>query len=143
HDEGRVVAERTYQSASDPELGGALSAENELIVTLGPPIGVEVQTQSESDEVGQLQKTQVARLADAAQLPSRWYGYEGVDALIVTTSDPDVYRQLSSQSARIEALSQWIERGGKLLLSVGKQAEEVSAEDGPLARFLPGKVEAL
>jgi hypothetical protein len=139
----RVFAERTYQSAVDPELGGALGAENELIVTLGPPIGIEVQERSVTDEVGQPQKTQIARLSDAAQLPARWYGFEGVDSLVITTSDPNVYRQLSANSARVEAIDQWIERGGKLVLSIGKEAIEVSADGGPLTRFLPGKVESL
>jgi len=60
---------------------------------------------------------------------------------VMTTSQPDVYRQLTAGSARLKALEDWIERGGRLILCVGQSAEEVLAPGSPLAGLAPGKLD--
>lgn len=86
-------------------------------------------------------QTAVARLTDVAGLPTRWYGYEGVDAVLLSTGQPEIYRKLTAENVRIEALDQWVHMGGKLVLCVGAQADQVLAPGQPLARFAPGKLE--
>jgi hypothetical protein len=85
-------------------------------------------------------RTVVARLGDVARLPTRWYGYEGVDAVVLSTSRLDVFDRLTPENARIEALEEWIRRGGTLLLCVGSQGDQVLHEGSVLARFAPGKL---
>ena len=58
--------------------------------------------------------TVVATLNSARDLPTRWYGYEGVTAVVISTSNPEIFRQLSETSARITALDQWVRMGGRL-----------------------------
>lgn len=82
----------------------------------------------------------VARVDDVAQLPSHWYGYEGIDAVVFSTSRPEAYRMLDEEG-RAEALSQWIELGGRLVICAGAGAERLIGEGAPLSRFLPGKYE--
>ncbi len=85
----------------------------------------------------------VARIDDVAQLPTAWYGYEGVSAVVLSTSQPELYRKLLPESARLDALDQWIRMGGRLLLCVGSQADEVLASGSALKRFAPGHLEKI
>ena len=43
-------------------------------------------------------KPHVVHLPDIAPLPTRWYGYEGVNALVLSTSKPEIYGSLSATS---------------------------------------------
>ncbi len=85
----------------------------------------------------------VARVDDMGQLPTSWYGYEGVDALVLSTSQAEIYRKLMPDGARLEALDQWIRMGGRLVLCVGSRADEVLAPDSALKRFAPGRLEKI
>ncbi len=75
----------------------------------------------------------VARVDDIGQLPTPWYGYEGVDALVLSTSQAELYRKLMPEGARLDALDQWIRMGGRLVLCVGSRADEVLAKDSRLS----------
>ena len=90
----------------------------ELIVTVGPSaLGVE--------EAGKLAGVEsefrpvAAQVDDVRQLPTDWCGYEGVDAVILSTSRPEIYRQLTSDGVQMKALDQWVHMGGRLALCVG------------------------
>ena len=85
----------------------------------------------------------VARLDDLEHLPEQWYGYEGVDALVLCTSKPALWRGLGRERARIEALDQWVRMGGRLVLCVGAEAAVVLAKDSALARFAPGRLQKM
>ncbi len=135
--EGRLIAEREFEQGSD-ELPAAMTPGQELIVMVGPPIPLNEKSDPAQEEE---RRTHVARLSDVSQLPTRWYGYEGVDVLILSTSQPDIYRQLSG--ARLEALDQWVRLGGRMVLCVGREANEILAADAPLARFAPGRFDQM
>ena len=62
------------------------------------------------------------------QLPTDCCGYEGVDAVILSTSRPEIYRRLSADDAQVQALDQWVRMGGRLVLCAGSAAEEILAE---------------
>jgi hypothetical protein len=148
--EGRPVAEKTWEAsaaaggrhASDTSGFAAAVESRELIVCLGG--GAE--TVERAAALGGLRPQRrplVARLDDLEQLPAEWYGYEGVDALVLSTSQPQRYGKLAPGSPRLEALDQWVQMGGKLVLCVGAEAAAVLGKDAPLARFAPGRYEQM
>jgi hypothetical protein len=53
-----------------------------------------------------------------ADLPDRWYGYSGLDALVWIDGDPSLVRD----SVQIEALRQWVVQGGRLIVVRGESA---------------------
>ncbi len=140
--DGRVVAKRVFQPALQPDdehFGDALETEK-LVVLVGPsPLTVEDETKPGS--VGGDGRPVIAEVSDIERLPSQWYAYEGVDAVILLTSRPEMYHKLAANNARVRALDQWVRMGGRLILSVGSQADEVLAEGHPLRQFAPGRFE--
>lgn len=137
----RVRATTTFRPSTQSgsaSINYPLSATNELVVLAGPPAGVADLIRA--DRTGsELAATHAARVESVEQLPLEWYGYESVDAVVLTTTEPEFYRPLAQNRRRVEALLEWIERGGRLVLFCGAQAEELLGEDGPLARFVPGE----
>ena len=66
----------------------------------------------------------IAQVNDIERLPTQWCGYEGVDAVILSTSRPEDVSQVAANNARVQALDQWVRMGGRLVLCVGSQGEE-------------------
>ncbi|HTU19126.1 MAG TPA: hypothetical protein VMG10_13785 [Gemmataceae bacterium] len=68
-----------------------------------------------------------ASIENVADMPDRWFGYEAVDVMVITTSSDAFVEQLQAMSqARRDALLEWVRRGGKLVLSVGRNQQGVS-----------------
>src|SRR5262249_39813375 len=58
-------------------------------------------------------------------LPTRWIGYHGVDVVVLSTGNTLFLRQLlDPQSLAAPALGEWVRRGGKLVLAVGRNHQE-------------------
>jgi hypothetical protein len=142
--DGRVVASRTFSTAFEADGEHFLPAIEfqKLIVSVGAAsVGVE--------DAGKLSgldtefQPVAARIDDVERLPMRWCGYEGVDAVIVSTSRPDIYRKLAANNARVQALDQWVRMGGRLVLCVGKEGAEVLAEGSPFRQFVPGRLDKM
>lgn len=141
----QVVAARTFKTTASGQrsrIPPALLAGQDLMVVVGPasdetqaPAGI---VTSSADE-----EADVVRLDDVSQLPDRWFGYEGVHAVLLLTSEPTLYSALKADGAQVAALEQWIRMGGKLVLCVGEQAESILKSDAPLARFAPGRLERM
>jgi hypothetical protein len=136
----KVFVRRRFDSLRDAEtdqaLPWALFTGQQLVVAVGSSIGIEEMVKLHlRDEREAIAHT---RLDALDQLPTRWYGYEGVESLVLATSRPDIYRKLTEQSDQLQALEQWVERGGRLVISAGSHAPEL-LRDGPLARFAPGE----
>jgi hypothetical protein len=135
-----VLARRVFRAG----LGfpAALPAERRVFLAVGPdPMGVEA-------AVGVLAKgtksrITVARLEDYRQLPTEWYGYEGVSTVFLSASEPGMYAGLEENGPRVVALEEWVRMGGSLVFCVGRQAETVLEPGAPLARFAPGKLDNL
>ncbi|MBY0527209.1 MAG: hypothetical protein K2R98_27685 [Gemmataceae bacterium] len=69
---------------------------------------------------------QVAYADKIQDLPEHWFGYNGVDLLILSTSRRnDFLMEFASprQKRRVEALAEWVERGGNIIISVGKNQD--------------------
>jgi hypothetical protein len=114
-------------------LAPALSAEDRIIVTVGPSIGMEDALKT---EIARGDMTVVA-LRDVAQLPTEWYGYDGVEAVVLSGGRPEIYSQLGD--AQAAALGEWISRGGKLIMGIGSAAPTLLAPGQPLAALVPGR----
>ena len=59
-------------------------------------------------------------VADVDELPEHWYGYDGVDAVVVTAGSSSWLQ--SASAAQAEALVDWVHWGGRLVLAVGPDA---------------------
>lgn len=81
----------------------------------------------------------VSRIADASELPDRWHGYEGLNAVLVTTSRPGLLEQATAATA-LGGLKRWVTQGGRIILSAGQRAPEVYADEHPLAAFRVGTI---
>jgi hypothetical protein len=77
------------------------------------------------------------------ELPVAWYGYEGVDKVIVAAGGAATDGKLPPDAPQIEALDAWVRQGGRLLLCAGSQAERIARPDSPWSRFLPGRLKAM
>ncbi len=137
---GVVCSRQIAVGDTDPQvhLPPPLSSPSRLLLTLGPSIGLErvYPTASEAEGV----ETAVVRLAGVDHLPTRWYGLEGVDAVVISTSRPELFRRLQAGDARVHALKEWVQMGGRLVLCAGSRAEEVLGPGMPLAAFAPGRL---
>src|SRR5262249_13763118 len=78
-----------------------------------------------------------ARVASASELPDRWWGYEGVDRLVLTTSDEAFLKTLTSDQR--QAIVQWVLLGGRMILCAGRQGESVAASDSDWVPLVPGE----
>ncbi len=132
-DQGEL-ASRTFSSSSG-ELGQAEPSTQELIVSLGPAAGVEEAARKTRRD--RSQPVTVCTVSDRSELPTEWYGYEGVDTVFATTGDAGVLEQLTD--VQFEALDRWLKLGGRMVLCVGRRGAEVFAPGSRLARFSPGK----
>jgi hypothetical protein len=116
----------------------AMDSTDELILTLGPALGVASALQAgESNADGP--SARVVQLPGVEGLPTRWYGLEGVDAVVLATSRPEVYRSLTPTQAQSRALIEWVEMGGRLVMCVGREAPELLAPGAVLDDLAPGK----
>ena len=70
-----------------------------------------------------------------SRLPTRWEGYEGVDIVVISTSNPKVFAEITPNDDRVEALEQWVRMGGKLVLCAGSHAAEALQTSAPLGEI--------
>jgi len=142
--DGKVRAKRKFYVGPDADtnskgsITGGVPATNRVLLEFGPTLGLGelVRDEQRSDE--QL-TTRIVRIEQADDLPTRWYGYESIETVLLTTSQPELYRPLLQNPGRIEALLNWVQRGGRLVLFCAAGAEELLAEDGVLTSLAPGK----
>jgi hypothetical protein len=143
-DQGEVQATREFEpamEAGDGTFRFGLPATSRLAVTFGLTEGLSEFASNES--LGDDGTTHIARVSTAGDLPVDWQGYEGVAAVVMTTTDPQMYRPLAANPQRIAALGAWIESGGRLVIFCGADAGEVIGPEGPLSDLVPGRFDTL
>jgi hypothetical protein len=137
--DGEIVASRTFSAGASAEFPAALPSSERLVVQIGAPIGIEEvvarQTRDSPD------RATLAALDDAGRLPTRWFGYESVDTVVLSAADERAYAAFQREPERLRALEKWVELGGHLILAPGAAAARMLAAGGPLARFAPGTFE--
>lgn len=114
-----------------------INVNNHLYVTLGarlPDLPAALASLAAQDEKGRnknqnfrpSERTRTVGFeSDPNKLPDHWYGYQGVDLVILCTSDPRFLNQLAApiQADRLRALAQWVRRGGRLVIPVAYQTQ--------------------
>jgi len=70
--------------------------------------------------------------SDATLLPDRWFGYQGVDLMFLSTRDKDFLLQLGKDNDasrdQLKAIAQWVRRGGRLVIPVSARNADVLAQ---------------
>ena len=132
---GQVVGQPREESVY------ALESNNFLYVTLGARLGG-LRLPGIDDKT--LRLSEIAAFDRAAELPAKWYGYDTVDlAVLMTGNDEFASGWLNdANGARREALLEWVRRGGKLVLCVGKN-ETLLKNREDLKEFLPVEFEGV
>jgi hypothetical protein len=133
---------KTAEAADEAHFPPALLPSQQLILVVGPgSVGVDDAAAMVHQDPAE--KCVVARVESFDRLPDRWYGYEGVDLVVLATSRPQIYAGLKPGDPRIKALAEWLQMGGRLLLCAGQQADQVLRPGGPLAAFAPGRFQEM
>lgn len=143
-DDGTLAARRSLYLGTHlvNDSPSGLPATNRLLVEFGPSLDLEQTVPSEGYASEHL-STRIARVEQATDLPTEWYGYESAETLFLTTSQPELFRPLAADQQRIAALHDWLDRGGQLVLFCAANAEELLIEGGVLASFAPGKFDKI
>ncbi len=117
-----------------PVTERAITAWQQLVVSLGADVSITAAMQGlrrEPDE------TAVGlHVANSSDLPDQWFGYDGIDALVVSTGELDWIRSMTA--AQKSAIHQWVAQGGRVLVSVARHAPELAAPGEFLADWVPG-----
>jgi predicted small secreted protein len=80
-------------------------------------------------------RSEVAAIDNPAELPTKWFGYQTADLVILTTGRKDFTSGLFDDDARRTALLEWVRRGGKLVISCGENQQDLTRQS--LESFLP------
>ena len=81
----------------------------------------------------------VVELGTEHRLPTQALGYDGVNKVFLSGSRPAV-KQLLGKEKTAQALGNWIRQGGRLIMSIDGEEIKLSEGEGPLQRFLPGRI---
>jgi hypothetical protein len=135
---GRTLAQVTF-----PRPRGLEPAQM-LYVAIGSPLATAalpgLATSAEATAGAGVQtepRTALGFVAKVEQLPNAWFGYDGADAVFVTTGDRDATTALvNERTGRKAALAEWVRRGGNLVVSVGKN-EDLLVGMGEINDLLP------
>ncbi|HJN11232.1 MAG TPA: hypothetical protein QF564_21270 [Pirellulaceae bacterium] len=135
HDRAQSVLHKRVSYVDRPL---PVSSDAELVVSLGGDIGV---AEALAHDVTAIDVTAV-QIKQADRLPLDWFGYEGVDTIVITTRDNPLLDELSSQQTA--AIRQWVEMGGQLVLCMGESGKQIlpAPDDSPLKPLIdlvPGK----
>ena len=133
HQSGRELARRRFHL--DELEHPPLPSDAQLLLAIGetPNILHAVSEGARGDR-----SITLAQLTATDRLPSKWYGYDCVDQVIVCGSRKAI-SLLTDHQESADSLLEWIRIGGKLLLSIGPGAEHLLKQDGALAALAPGR----
>ena len=60
-------------------------------------------------------------------LPEAWFGYNGVDLLLLSTENRGFLTALNNQPERLKAIAQWVRRGGRLVVPIARPNQDAVA----------------
>src|SRR5262245_142500 len=130
-----VRGEEVIWSQEMSPATSALTSTQELVVGLGPSVGLEEAAATIRRRAsGPLQ---AVRVQSPAELPDRWWGYDGVDTIVLATSDADFLAGLSDDQR--QAIVQWTLLGGRIVVCAGARGAEIAAPASPWAALVPGE----
>ncbi|WP_145246925.1 hypothetical protein [Aeoliella mucimassa] len=140
-EQGRRLASRKFSPNRMLDKGGVAHGDpstTRMIVEVGPvPIGVASAEAGKSNELYYTQNV-VSHISQVESLPTQSMAYESVDTVLLSTSRRDDWTGMRGDDPRIQALSDWVHNGGRLVLFCGENADLVLGANGPLTPFAPG-----
>ncbi len=111
----------------------SLSPSSYLYATLGARLsGLVLPGREESGS----RRAEIGAIDFASELPTRSFGYQTIDLALLITSKNDFMNGLLNDSERRGALVEWVRRGGKLVVAVGKN-QSLLQNRPELSDFLP------
>lgn len=141
----RLNAGREVLATYSRDLFG-LNSSQFVFLTLGSPLPnlraltreqSPGQMNAKSQQQTPLPETMATHLSSVKDMPTLWFGYNTVDVVLLSTSNQDFLTELQNdQSGRLDALLEWVRRGGLLIVSVGRNAASVAGTK-TLALALP------
>lgn len=110
---GKMVSQFATQTPESLNLGDT------LFLAVGPRLPALVEALDHTNRSGAAPAGQyrLAWLDDIALLPTRWYGYNSVDVLLLSIGQPDIIAGLLKDLDRKQALAEWVRRGGRLVVT--------------------------
>ncbi|MCE9548301.1 MAG: hypothetical protein K8T25_22740 [Planctomycetia bacterium] len=163
--EGQIVARRTFDLAGG-ELLPAMPSDAWLVLTLGRT--QHLAATLAADKAFHASGGEVVAVEDAAQLPTEWYGYEGVDAVLISGTAAGLDKLLSDpaesknrvpgatpqkstvdasgtlpQPPKLRPLDKWLRRGGTVIVTAGTHAEKLLSPGSALSHWIPGAFDRL
>ena len=129
------------QLFADSSHAASLRATSEVVVQIGAAaVGLRDALPDRDSSQGSITR-HVLEVDRVDRLPADWYGYEGIDVLVLTTADMEFCQQLGADERRIAAIERWLELGGRLIVCCGRNAPQLIGAGKPLAKFAPGRFE--
>ncbi|MCE9553600.1 MAG: hypothetical protein K8T91_09550 [Planctomycetes bacterium] len=131
----REIARRMFDLAGG-ELTPAMPSDAWLLLSLGTTkhLAATLAANRQFKSSG----GRIVTVTDPADLPYQWYGYEGVDVVVLPGSGNELSALLKAD-APMAALDGWLRRGGTLLMTLGANGEKVLATDSKAADWAPGR----
>lgn len=146
---GRVVDRRVFNvEGGDPEavakgeeLPLPTPSVGRLYLQLGTECGVQKAVETIRGDESWRNDLSTTVVTTAEDLPRDAIGYDSFDAVVIAAgakSGGGWLSELTPDDARITALTDWVESGGRLVLSCGAAGAAVLGTGGPLAELAPG-----
>jgi hypothetical protein len=114
------------------ERGEGRNVNDSIYLTLGARLpqlhtGLVLLTKAPKEESDKTRPRYLGHEADVERLPTRWFGYDAVDLAILCTDNNTFLKDLlkTSNQPRLEALAEWVRRGGRLVISVSWPNQEL------------------
>jgi hypothetical protein len=140
---GAIIDEQTLRPGNVSVNGRGiveLPATGQLIVSLSSDEFGLAEAIRDRDAAPGVAERRTVRLTQINELPTEWFGYSGVELMVISAGDGALSRELAADAVRYAALVRWVELGGRLVvLCGGEQSKEILGAGGPLAGLIPGK----
>jgi len=136
----QLLARRTWRAGQTEGFRESLLSAQKLIVAVGVD-GAAVEEATRLERREPAARPVVAEVSGLAELPTRWYGYEGVYAVVLGTTRPELLAGAGLDAPGLKALDRWVQSGGRLILCLGRSADRLLGGSAPsgLVRFVPAR----
>jgi hypothetical protein len=123
-----VSAQADNKTVEQKKTFDSLGSGDALILTVGSRLpGLRQISANLSKEAPHQDRIRIAHLDRISDLPNRWFGYSPIDLLILTTGNRSFVADLIQEDkSRKEALAEWLRRGGRVVISCGRNQDMIA-----------------